>query len=254
MKNISKSIWCIGFIIITVTIIICISVSVINCCINHFFFQFPNKIIYNGTKIIPYNETDSYKADIKDSELAKIVFTKCNQSLEKGAFWGYAKLQYIELPSGLNKIPDFAFTGCTSLETITIPKTVETIGKGVFLECIKLKEINNFDQLKLSKIHEDTFAYCKNLENIELPSTITSIGTKAFLYCEALETITIPQTVGTIGIDAFLGCNKIVLDFQTDDEKKVKKLLKEANVTENTSIIFQGAKSTVKEFVTKANN
>ena len=42
---------------------------------------------------------------------------------------------------GLLEIRDGAFARCKNLTTITIPTTVESFGRGVFLYCEKLKEI-----------------------------------------------------------------------------------------------------------------
>ena len=47
----------------------------------------------------------------------------------------------IILQSNIERIPDEAFSGCTALERITIPKNVKRIGKEVFKNCGKLKDI-----------------------------------------------------------------------------------------------------------------
>ena len=140
----------------------------------------------------------------------------------------------------------------TCIDSIDFLNNSTVIGKSVFHNCKHLRRIKL--PSNLFSIKESTFKDCTSLKSINIPNSLKTIGETAFMNCVALKNISIPENVEEIGKDAFSGCNNIVLAFQTDDERKVKQLLKEANVTENTSIIFQGAKSTVKEFVTKANN
>ena len=61
-----------------------------------------------------------------------------------------------------------AFWGCSSLEQITIPDSVTSIGDGAF-------------------------GHCTSLRQIYIPSSVTSIGGGAFIICESLQTILIPR-------------------------------------------------------------
>ena len=47
----------------------------------------------------------------------------------------------IVLPNGIRKIDDCAFFRCTKLESITISKSILSIGHNVFDQCRSLKEI-----------------------------------------------------------------------------------------------------------------
>ena len=183
----------IGFIIISATVVISVSVYAVNLCINHFCYS--SEIVYNNSKLISYKEKKSYEAKIEDSELEKIVFTNSTQKLNKGAFWGYSKLKYIELPSELTEIPEYAFTGCISLKEVELPQ--------------ELKEIQPY-----------TFAFCESLENITLPTSITSIGKSAFEGCKKLSSLTLPESITTIEKGAFAGCYNLVLHFESEDIAK----------------------------------
>ena len=86
----------------------------------------------------------------------------------------------------------------TSIETITIPSTVEKIG-------------------------ESAFERCKNLETVTLNEGLKEIGAYAFMY-SSIESITIPSTVKEIGNEAFSECSNL-----TRIDCKLKKNYVEAN-------------------------
>ena len=50
-------------------------------------------------------------------------------------------LQSITIPNSVTSIGDYAFVKCSSLQSITIPNSVINIGKDVFFNCTSLKEI-----------------------------------------------------------------------------------------------------------------
>ncbi len=80
----------------------------------------------------------------------------------------------------VTSIGDYAFTGCESITSITIPDSVTSIGG-------------------------DAFYGCEALKSITIPDGVTSIGGDAFYGCEALKSITIPDSVTSIGDYAFSG-------------------------------------------------
>ena len=45
------------------------------------------------------------------------------------------------IPEGTTTIGEFAFEGCTSLQSITIPESVTEIGMSAFEDCISLQRI-----------------------------------------------------------------------------------------------------------------
>lgn len=59
----------------------------------------------------------------------------------KKAFLSHKKIKKIMLPDSIREIEDWAFARCSSLESITMPESVH-LGRGLFLECGKLKEIH----------------------------------------------------------------------------------------------------------------
>ena len=79
-------------------------------------------------------------------------------------------------------IGDFAFDGCSNLNSIHLPSTITSIGYKAFRYCDNLKEIN-LEDTKLEEIGENAFFSCESLESISLPATLETIGEDAFIFC-----------------------------------------------------------------------
>ena len=121
-----------------------------------------------------------------------------------GAFFGCSSLETVELPKSLMRIGSNAFSGCKKLVNINIPDNVTQIGPGAFNGCAELASV------KLPKgLHElsnDIFRGCVSLTDIKLHGNIKTIGSYAFSDCRELRALTIPPGVKTIGAFAFSGC------------------------------------------------
>ncbi|MDR1939831.1 MAG: leucine-rich repeat domain-containing protein [Clostridiales bacterium] len=142
-------------------------------------------------------------------------------------------------------VGDRAFANCSSLESIEIPSSVESIGQSVFRNCNSLVSIevsvgnanySSIDGVLFNKaitelilypagkegnsyvipssvtgIGAYAFYYCTSLTSIEIPTGVTSIGTYAFYWCYNLESITIPNSVIDIGYRVFEGCHNLTI-------------------------------------------
>ena len=107
-------------------------------------------------------------------------------------------------------ISNYAFYCCYSLNSITIPNEITSIGISAFQNCYSLQSITIPDGV--ISIEENAyqpcsaFQDCRSLQSITIPNTITSIGSIAFYNCYSLQSITIPDSVTYIGNNAFYGC------------------------------------------------
>lgn len=109
--------------------------------------------------------------------------------------------------TGLTKIDDDAFNGCTALTSIKLPKKLKTIGARAFAGCIKLKTFTLPEGV--TAIGEAAFQGCRVLTDQELPLNISAIEAHTFDGCSAIKAVTIPICVQRIGDQAFAGCTKL---------------------------------------------
>lgn len=94
-----------------------------------------------------------------------------------------------------------AFRGCTALEEITLPNSIQSIEKSAFFGCSSLKKIN-FPE-SLTTIGDEAFEGCSALESVTLPDSLTSLGRKAFKDCTNLLTVKFGAGLTEIPTEAF---------------------------------------------------
>ncbi len=88
------------------------------------------------------------------------------------------------IPGSVKEIGSKAFSGCTSLTSVTIPKGV-------------------------TKIERDAFSGCTSLISVTIPEGVTEIGYKAFSDCTGLTSVNIPESVINIEGTPFANCSKL---------------------------------------------
>ena len=128
-------------------------------------------------------------------------------SIGRGAFSGCSSLTSITIPNSVTSIGSSAFTNCSSLASISIPNSVTSIGSSAFWNCSGLTSVTIGNSV--TSIGEEAFYDCDALTSITIPNSVTSIGVRAFQHCSALTSIAIPNSVTSIGIWAFEGCSSL---------------------------------------------
>ena len=106
--------------------------------------------------------------------------------------------------TGLGRIDDSAFQGCTGLTSIEIPEGILSIGVAAFQDCKNLESVTL--PSTLNSIGSSAFQGCEKLASIDIPNGTTRIDGAAFNGCSGLKTMSIPQSITTIGANAFEGC------------------------------------------------
>ncbi len=136
------------------------------CCKSGDSFSIPEGITSLGT------------ASIYNTKLKEIKFPSTLEEIGVFAVGDTAELTNADLlGTKVHTIDTYAFSGCTKLEKVILPSTLEIIAGGAF-------------------------ARCTALENITLPDELTSIGQYAFMDTD-LSVIIIPDSVESIGYCAF---------------------------------------------------
>ena len=139
-------------------------------------------------------------------------------SIGYGAFYGCSYLTTADLSeSSITSLTEYAFMGCTSLESIELPDNLISIGDYAFYGCYSLPSLDTVTSLV--SIGVCSFYNCDSLQSVTLYNGLENIGSQAFMQCDSLESITIPSTVGYISDNSFsesglkrvtlLGCQTI---------------------------------------------
>ncbi len=103
-----------------------------------------------------------------------------------------SKLKNIQIFGNLTTIGASAFSGCTSLSTITIPASVTTIGASAFSGCTALSTVTFENESNLSALNNNVFKGCI-ITNIRIPAKVATISSTAFASCKALQTVSFEE-------------------------------------------------------------
>jgi len=171
------------------------------------------------------------------TNIKSIKFSKGIKEIPNGAFYGCESLRDINIPDtvteiengafqhcinlkslilnesevygkGLKKIGADAFYGCSNLEEVIIPNSVEQIGNFAFYGCKNLREL--ILGYSLTEIGEYAFADCISLKGLIIPNTVNYIGNSAFQNCVNMKCLSIENGVGRIsGRNIFQNCKSL---------------------------------------------
>jgi uncharacterized repeat protein (TIGR02543 family) len=189
----------------------------------------PKNVSILGLKAFSSNNS-LFKVDIK---------TKVLNSVGYQVFYDCA-VNKIVFPEGIKTIPDFLFYNANFNNcSITIPKTVTTIGHHAFsntdstakgISSLKFEEGSVLTEIGAAAFEDSYF------DSLVLPESVKSIGGCAFARTEISE-IAIPSKVTKIEYSAFNHCKNL---------KKV--VIKTTGLTEVGSSIFEGCAINVVQF------
>jgi len=122
-------------------------------------------------------------------------------------FRNCSDLVSVTLPSSLNCIGKYAFYACYKLSTITIPENVTIIDNYAFYNCSKLNKINI--PSNATRIGDYAFWGCYVLKDVVIPDGVSSIGAGAFWNCDSLLSVILPDSIRSIGVGAFGFCDRL---------------------------------------------
>lgn len=112
----------------------------------------------------------------------------------------------VSICDGITRIGEYVFQANRQITEISIPASVESIGKYAFSECTSLRGTITLPA-KISRIEDHTFDSTA-LEGIVIPEGTTFIGEYAFAGA-AIREIVFPDSIETIGEGAFSECRSL---------------------------------------------
>ena len=164
----------------------------------------------------------SDNADNVPSSLKEVIITG-GTSIGEGAFSGCNSLERMTIPfvgatkdGTSNKHFGYIFGASSSNSNEDyVPASLKeviitggtSIGRSAFSGCSGLTSITIPDGV--TSIGNFGFSGCSALTSIIIPDSVKSIGNYAFSGCRSLTSITIPDSVTSIGDHAFYGCNSL---------------------------------------------
>lgn len=120
------------------------------------------------------------------------------------AFYGCYSLSSITIPSTVSAIGTYAFQQCYALSGFVIPTNVTSLGTYDFHSCYNLQLISI--PLKTVTLGARCFYGCAGLSRISLSKNMTSFTTYIFYNCYSLNEIVIPPNLTTIANYSFYQC------------------------------------------------
>ncbi len=160
-----------------------------------FTYDGTTKAVYNGDKTVLL---------YVHSNVTEFALPASVREIANGAFSGLTSLRTVTIPVGsaLTRIGDDAFRGCASLTSINIPDSVTYIGSGAFAGT----NVGSVDLsgTSITSIGDGAFYGDGSLTSVILPDSCTHIGNSAFENCTRLGSIDLGK-VTYVGNRAFVG-------------------------------------------------
>ena len=132
------------------------------------------------------------------------------KSILNKAFKNNTSITSVTLPDTINSIVDNAFSGCVNLETVIAPK-VKDISYTAFNGCTSLTTVV---APELTEIFKSAFWGCTSLQTIDT-SKVTFMDEGAFQDCTSLESINLSSLIegqvgnGHLSANLFWGCTSL---------------------------------------------
>lgn len=135
------------------------------------------------------------------------------KTIEKSAFEFCESLSDLTLPSSLESLGDWAFSGCDSLK-YTMSGGVGYIGNAENKFVMAHKFIDHErTRIAISDkarfVHTGAFKDAKHILSVRMVGGVVSIGAQAFAFCSSIEEFVLPSTLRIIGDGAVMGCTAL---------------------------------------------
>lgn len=164
---------------------------------------------FDGNLLYKYNNNvlTGLMVSKADSNIVDAEVPNGVEYINSQAFSGCTKLESVSLPVSLKEIWQYAFSGCTALTDVEIADGVTNILNYAFHNCTSLETITLPGSVL--NIGFAAFSGCTSLSDVTLSEGLRSIEREAFSGCSLLESLTIPNSVTSIDSQAFTNCNAV---------------------------------------------
>ncbi|MBO4778540.1 MAG: leucine-rich repeat protein, partial [Bacteroidales bacterium] len=123
------------------------------------------------------------------------------------SFFNCNKITSLVIQDGIQKIGSSAFSGCSKLQSVGLPNSLEEMDLAVFYNCKKLTNVTLSNNLK--SIPLEAFRECDALQSIVIPGSVKTIDDEAFYICQNLTSVTIGEGVTKIKQYAVGQCGQL---------------------------------------------
>ena len=171
--------------------------------------------IVGNFEIEKYVVTASLKGYFGDEE--EVAIPEGVTDIANDVF-AHKDLKKLVIPEGFMFLGSEVFSGCTFLESVTLPRTLKRIGCNCFCRCISLKEIVIPDGVE--NIGSGAFLECQALQKVNLPAALRRLNAGVFTRCHDLHSIFIPEGLETIDEKAFFDAGNNNLHFTIAEGNK----------------------------------
>lgn len=94
------------------------------------------------------------------------------------------------------ELPNYAFTNCSNMQSVTLGQNILAIGSYAFQNCSALEAIKI--PSKLTVLNEYAFSGCSSLQSITIPKAVTNIYNYVFNGCTSINKVTIADSQSTL--------------------------------------------------------
>lgn len=198
-----------------------------NQFLNNVYENFTYSVLDDGgIKLLSYTSSD---ANEKIISIPAEINGAPIEVLADGIFKSNLKLEKVIIPENVREIGAYAFSGCSSLNSIDLPQSLEVIGDDAFSGCFKLTDITIPDGVShigayalndtaWQASRKDEFlivgngqliAYQGGNESIVLPDGVKKICGGAFAYNKNIKSVELESGVESIENRAFEYCEML---------------------------------------------
>lgn len=163
-----------------------------------------------------FNGSDLYLSGVKLTSLDLSSLT--GTQIKKYAFYGCQSIISVSIPEGIIKVCSEAFNHCANLVNVSLPGTLITIESNAFANCSAINRVNvadisnwcgvTFENAYANPISNgaDLYSGGTKITDLVIASTAPIINDYAFNNCKSIATVTLSKGINVIGSYAFNNC------------------------------------------------